>query len=188
LLRRGTSRHRSTLGTCWRPARHGSILEEELERMEPAGLTGIESTDRIVALDDSVLQLNLDRPVAWGLIGNTLLSGASIVHAREMGFHRHLRQDQRRRLPDRFLSGGQKGDLGLPGHLCQLASHPRRQVRGTHIPRIDRRISGIVDTPTPVARWPSRPRSSISTSGHPPPARAERSVARLPPRRRGGRP
>ena len=33
------------------------------------------------------VRLHLDRPVAWGLIGNALLSSSSIVHAREIMKH-----------------------------------------------------------------------------------------------------
>ena len=37
--------------------------------------------------DDVTVRLHLDRPVAWGLIGNALSSSSSIVHAREIMKH-----------------------------------------------------------------------------------------------------
>ena len=55
-----------------------------------------------------------------------------------LGLHRHLRQGQRRRLPDRLLPGRLQGDLGLPrpgGHLPPPSRgplhrhHPPRAVR-----------------------------------------------------------
>jgi peptide/nickel transport system substrate-binding protein len=38
-------------------------------------------------VDDVTVRLHLDRPVAWGLIGNALLSSSSIVHAKEIMKH-----------------------------------------------------------------------------------------------------
>ncbi len=45
------------------------------------------SANRIEVVDDVTVRLNLDRPVAWGLIGNALLSSSSIVHAKEILKH-----------------------------------------------------------------------------------------------------
>jgi hypothetical protein len=45
------------------------------------------SADRIEVVDEVTVRLHLDRPVAWGLIGNALLSSSSIVHAREILKH-----------------------------------------------------------------------------------------------------
>jgi peptide/nickel transport system substrate-binding protein len=50
-------------------------------------VNGLPSPDRIEVVSDHLLRLHLDRPVAWGLIGNALLSGASIVHAEEIRTH-----------------------------------------------------------------------------------------------------
>jgi peptide/nickel transport system substrate-binding protein len=47
-------------------------------------VNGLPSEDRIEVVDDVTVRLNLDRPVAWGLIGNALLSSSSIVHAKEI--------------------------------------------------------------------------------------------------------
>src|ERR687888_1023810 len=50
-------------------------------------VNGLPSADRIEVVDDVTVRLHLDRPVAWGLIGNALLSSSSIVHAKEILKH-----------------------------------------------------------------------------------------------------
>jgi peptide/nickel transport system substrate-binding protein len=50
-------------------------------------VNGLPSAERIEVVDDVTVRLNLDRPVAWGLIGNALLSSSSIVHAKEILKH-----------------------------------------------------------------------------------------------------
>lgn len=50
-------------------------------------VNGIPSADRIEVVDALTVRLHLDRPVAWGLIGNALLSSSSIVHAKEILKH-----------------------------------------------------------------------------------------------------
>src|SRR6266571_4743087 len=50
-------------------------------------VNGLPSADRIEVVDDVTVRLHLDRPVAWGLIGNALLSSSSIIHAREIMKH-----------------------------------------------------------------------------------------------------
>jgi peptide/nickel transport system substrate-binding protein len=50
-------------------------------------VNGLPSPDRIEVVDDVTVRLHLDRPVAWGLIGNALLSSSSIVHAKEILKH-----------------------------------------------------------------------------------------------------
>src|SRR4029453_306872 len=50
-------------------------------------VNGLPSADHIEVVDDVTVRLNLDRPVAWGLIGNALLSSSSIVHAKEILKH-----------------------------------------------------------------------------------------------------
>ena len=50
-------------------------------------VNGIPSADRVEVVDDVTVRLHLDRPVAWGLIGNALLSSSSIIHAREVMKH-----------------------------------------------------------------------------------------------------
>jgi peptide/nickel transport system substrate-binding protein len=50
-------------------------------------VNGLPSHDRIEVVDDVTVRLHLDRPVAWGLIGNALLSSSSIVHAKEIMKH-----------------------------------------------------------------------------------------------------
>ena len=50
-------------------------------------VNGLSSADRIEVVDEVTVRLHLDRPVAWGLIGNALLSSSSIVHAREIMKH-----------------------------------------------------------------------------------------------------
>lgn len=50
-------------------------------------VNGLPSPDRIEVVDAATVRLHLDRPVAWGLIGNALLSSSSIVHAREILKH-----------------------------------------------------------------------------------------------------
>ena len=50
-------------------------------------VNGLPTADRIEVVDDVTVRLHLDRPVAWGLIGNALLSSSSIVHAREIRKH-----------------------------------------------------------------------------------------------------
>ena len=50
-------------------------------------VNGLPSADRIEVVDEVTVRLHLDRPVAWGLIGNALLSSSSIVHAREIMKH-----------------------------------------------------------------------------------------------------
>jgi hypothetical protein len=47
----------------------------------------VPSADRIEVVDDVTVRLHLDRPVAWGLIGNALMSSSSIVHAKEILKH-----------------------------------------------------------------------------------------------------
>src|SRR6266850_6648130 len=50
-------------------------------------VNGLPSADRIEVVDDVTVRLHLDRPVAWGLIGNALMSSSSIVHAKEILKH-----------------------------------------------------------------------------------------------------
>src|SRR5215470_3654947 len=50
-------------------------------------VNGLPSADRIEVVDEVTVRLHLDRPVAWGLIGNALLSSSSIVHAKEIMKH-----------------------------------------------------------------------------------------------------
>ena len=50
-------------------------------------VNGVPSPDRIEVVDDVTVRLHLDRPVAWGLIGNALMSSSSIVHAKEILKH-----------------------------------------------------------------------------------------------------
>jgi peptide/nickel transport system substrate-binding protein len=50
-------------------------------------VNGVPSADRIEVVDDLMVRLHLDRPVAWGLIGNALLSSSSIIHAKEVLKH-----------------------------------------------------------------------------------------------------
>src|SRR5207237_6798265 len=50
-------------------------------------VNGLPSADRIQVVDDVTVRLHLDRPVAWGLIGNALLSSSSIIHAKEVLKH-----------------------------------------------------------------------------------------------------
>jgi peptide/nickel transport system substrate-binding protein len=50
-------------------------------------VNGVPSADRIEVVDDLTVRLHLDRPVAWGLIGNALLSSSSIIHAQEILRH-----------------------------------------------------------------------------------------------------
>src|SRR5215467_1390042 len=50
-------------------------------------VNGLPSAERIEVVDDVTVRLHLDRPVAWGLIGNALLSSSSIIHAREVMKH-----------------------------------------------------------------------------------------------------
>jgi peptide/nickel transport system substrate-binding protein len=50
-------------------------------------VNGLPSADRIEVVDEVTVRLHLDRPVAWGLIGNALLSSSSIVHAKEILKH-----------------------------------------------------------------------------------------------------
>ena len=52
-----------------------------------------------------------------------------------LGLHRHLRQGERRRLPDRLLPRRLQGDLGLPRHVRDLPSPARRPVHRHHPPR-----------------------------------------------------
>ena len=46
-----------------------------------------------------------------------------------LGVYRHLRQEQRRRIPDRCVPGRVQGDLGFPGADRDIASHSRGFVR-----------------------------------------------------------
>jgi peptide/nickel transport system substrate-binding protein len=50
-------------------------------------VNGVPSADRIEVVDEVTVRLHLDRPVAWGLIGNALLSSSSIIHAKEVMRH-----------------------------------------------------------------------------------------------------
>ena len=50
-------------------------------------VNGLPSADLIEVIDDVTVRLHLDRPVAWGLIGNALMSSSSIVHAKEILKH-----------------------------------------------------------------------------------------------------
>src|SRR5262249_61986025 len=50
-------------------------------------VSGLRRDDRIEVVDDLTVRLHLDRSVAWGLIGNALLSSSSIVHAKEIVKH-----------------------------------------------------------------------------------------------------
>src|SRR5438128_8940509 len=47
-------------------------------------VNGLPSADRIAVVDDVTVRLHLDRPVAWGLISNSLLSSGSSMHAEEI--------------------------------------------------------------------------------------------------------
>ena len=49
-------------------------------------VNGLPNADRIEVVDAVTVRLHLDRPVAWGLYGNTLL-GTSIVHAKAIMQH-----------------------------------------------------------------------------------------------------
>src|SRR5207248_7402125 len=44
-------------------------------------VNGVPSADRIEVVDDVTVRLHPARPVAWGLIGNALLSSSGFVHA-----------------------------------------------------------------------------------------------------------
>jgi peptide/nickel transport system substrate-binding protein len=50
-------------------------------------VNGVPSADRIEVVDAVTVRLHLDRPVAWGLIGNALLSSSGIIHAKEVLKH-----------------------------------------------------------------------------------------------------
>ena len=50
-------------------------------------VNGVPSADRVEVVDDVTVRPHLDRPVAWGLIGNALLSSSSIIHAKEVMRH-----------------------------------------------------------------------------------------------------
>lgn len=50
-------------------------------------VNGVPSANRIEVVDAVTVRLHLDRPVAWGLIGNALLSSSSIIHAKEVLKH-----------------------------------------------------------------------------------------------------
>src|SRR5713101_7821260 len=50
-------------------------------------VNGLPSADRVEVVDEVTVRLHLDRPVAWGLIGNALLSSSSIIHAQEIMKH-----------------------------------------------------------------------------------------------------
>src|SRR6266850_912835 len=50
-------------------------------------VNGLPSADLIEVVDEVTVRLHLDRPVAWGLIGNALLSSSGIIHAREVLKH-----------------------------------------------------------------------------------------------------
>ena len=50
-------------------------------------VNGLPSADHIEVVDDHTVRLRLDRPVAWGLIGNALLISCSIIHAQEIMKH-----------------------------------------------------------------------------------------------------
>jgi len=50
-------------------------------------VNGLPSAEHIEVVDDVTLRLHLDRPVAWGLIGNALMSSSSIIHAKEILKH-----------------------------------------------------------------------------------------------------
>src|SRR6266704_5536362 len=50
-------------------------------------VNGLPSADRVEVVDEVTVRLHLDRPVAWGLIGNALLSSSSIIHAKEVMKH-----------------------------------------------------------------------------------------------------
>ena len=50
-------------------------------------VNGLPSADHIEVVDDHTVRLRLDRPVAWGLIGNALLISCSIVHVQEIMKH-----------------------------------------------------------------------------------------------------
>ena len=50
-------------------------------------VNGLPSADRVEVVDDVTVRLHLDRPVAWGLIGNALMSSSSIIHAKEILKH-----------------------------------------------------------------------------------------------------
>ena len=51
-----------------------------------------------------------------------------------LGLHGHLRQGQRRRLPDRPFPRRLQGDLGLPRPGRDVAPHPGRPLHGHHAP------------------------------------------------------
>ncbi len=50
-------------------------------------VNGVPSADHIEVVDEVTVRLRLDRPVAWGLIGNALLSSSGIIHANEVMKH-----------------------------------------------------------------------------------------------------
>src|SRR6266850_1337693 len=50
-------------------------------------VNGLPSADRIEVVDEVTVRLHLDRPVAWGLIGNALMSSSGIIHAKEILKH-----------------------------------------------------------------------------------------------------
>src|SRR6266571_3245141 len=50
-------------------------------------VNGLPSAEHIEVVDDVTVRLHLDRPVAWGLIGNALLSSSSMIHAKEILKH-----------------------------------------------------------------------------------------------------
>jgi peptide/nickel transport system substrate-binding protein len=50
-------------------------------------VNGLPSPDRIEVVDEVTVHLHLERPVAWGLIGNALLSSSAIIHANEVLKH-----------------------------------------------------------------------------------------------------
>ena len=89
---------------------------------------------------------------------------------RRVGVHRHLRPQQRRRLPYRPLSRRGQGHLGLKRHLRHVAAHPGRAVCRLDPSRLDRlrpvaRAAGQVEQarspswspriPSACRRWPT---------------------------------
>jgi len=50
-------------------------------------VNGLPSADLIEVVDEVTVRLHLDRPVAWGLIGNALMSSSGIIHAKEILKH-----------------------------------------------------------------------------------------------------
>ena len=127
------------------------------------------------------------------------------LRGRRVGLHRHLRPQQRRRLPHRPLSRRGQGDLGLQRHLRHVAAHPGRAVCRPDPSRPDRlrpvaRAAGQVEqarsragrAPIPSAcrRWPicRNPKNAVlgSLKGAAFDRVAKEAARTVPPREHGG--